>query len=89
MHKLFVLEKMANDGEKPLKKILKNKNIYVKNVNNHKTIIYHKLWDKYHMLSKGYRENLNSLAPIYRDIEKDFEATYLIDLEIYERWLNV
>ena len=74
---------------KSLKKILKKKNICGKFVNNHKTIIYHKLWDKYHMLSKGYRQYLNNLTPIYIDIEKDFDATYLIDLEIYESWLNV
>ena len=74
---------------KSLKKILKKKNIYGKCVNNHKTTIYHKLWDKYHMLNKGYREYLHDLTPIYQDIEKDFSATYLIDLEIYERWLNV
>jgi hypothetical protein len=41
------------------------------------------------MLSKGYRQFINNLAPIYQDIEKDFSTTYLMDLEIYERWLNV
>lgn len=72
-----------------MKKILKNKNIYAKFVNNHKTTIYHILWDKYHMVSKGYREFIDDLTPVYQDIEKDFSATYLMDLEIYERWLNV
>ena len=41
------------------------------------------------MVSKGYREFIDDLTPVYQDIEKDFSATYLMDLEIYERWLNV
>ena len=72
-----------------MKKLLKNKNICEKCVNNHKTIIYHKFYDKYHILSKGYKCYLKELTPIYQDIEKDFDKAYLIDLEFYERWLNV
>ena len=89
MHKLFINERWTYIGRKTLKKILKNKNIYGKFVNNHKTIIYHNFWDKYHMLSKGYANYFNVLTPIYQDIEKDFGAIDLIDLDFYERWLNV
>jgi len=72
-----------------LKKLLKNKNIYVKTVNNHKTQVYHKFWDKYHILSKGYRENISDMLHIYQDIDNDFTKVDLIDLNFYERWLNV
>ena len=72
-----------------MKKILKNKNIYSKFVNNHKTIIYHTKANKYHILSKEYVKYLDVLTPIYQDCENDFDAIDLIDLENYERWLNV
>ena len=88
MHKLFVIKGLYL-GDFKLKKILKNKNIYSKFVNNHKTIIYHKKLDKYHMLSKGYGKYLDLLTPIYQNCEKEYDAIDLIDLENYERWLNV
>lgn len=71
-----------------MKKILKRKNIYKKSVNNQTTKIFHKLFDKNHILIKGWVENLKELIPIYQEIENDFKQIDAVDLIFYERWLN-
>ena len=69
-------------------KNIKNKNRRFKSVNNHKIQIYHKLYKKNHIVSKGWAEKYSELSLIYRDLQSDFERVDLIDLEFYERWLN-
>lgn len=74
---------------KTLKKILKKKNIVFKYVNNHKTTNYHILFVINHNVSKGLESVYSNLAPIYAELENDFQTIDLIDLKFYERWLNV
>jgi hypothetical protein len=74
---------------KTLKKILKKKNIVFKYVNNHKTTNYHILFVINHNVSKGLERVYSNLAPIYAELENDFQTIDLIDLKFYERWLNV
>ena len=75
-------------GEDALKKLLKNKNRICQSANNHKIPRIHKLYASKHIVSKGLEKALESMASIYREIGKEFEAVDLIDLEFYERWLN-
>ena len=72
-----------------MKKILKKKNIVFKYVNNHKTTNYHILFVINHNVSKGLERVYSNLAPIYAELENDFQTIDLIDLKFYERWLNV
>ena len=72
-----------------MKKILKKKNIVFKYVNNHKTTNYHILFVINHNVSKGLERVYSNLAPIYTELENDFQTIDLIDLKFYERWLNV
>jgi hypothetical protein len=74
---------------KTLKKILKKKNIVFKYVNNHKTTNYHILFVINHNVSKGLERVYSNLAPIYAELENDFQTIDLIDLKFYERWLDV
>lgn len=83
MHKL--LERITS--ESTLKKLIKNKNITVKSVNNHK-IKNHKFHPIKHIVSKELEEIYSSLSPIYQSLNNDFMMVDLIDLEFYERWLN-
>lgn len=72
-----------------MKKILKKKNIVFKYVNNHKTTNYHILFGLNHNVSKGLEMIYSNLAPVYAELENDFQTIDLIDLKYYERWLNV
>lgn len=83
MHKLLLIFLLGYT----VKKIIKNKNITVKSVNNHK-IKNHKFNLNYHMVSKEMAQIYSSLAPIYQSLNDEFEKIDLIDLEFYERWLN-
>ena len=79
--------------ENTLKKILKTKNIYRKNVNN-QTTFTHKILFNLHRLSKGWDiKNLASiyqdLLPVYAELDKEFQTIDVVDLIYYERWLNV
>lgn len=73
--------------EKTLKKIIKNKNIRMKSVNNQKT--FHHIKDMcLHSISKDIKSIYESLCPIYEELDKDFQAVDVVDLIYYERWLN-
>jgi len=71
-----------------MKKLIKNKNRTFKSANNHKIQIYHKLRLYNHIVSKGWEELYSGLAPIYQELQDDFDKVDLMDLEFYERWLN-
>ena len=71
-----------------MKKVIKIKNRSFKSANNHKIQNYHKFYEKKHIVSKGLEEIYYQLAPIYQELDEDFQKTDLIDLEFYERWLN-
>ena len=71
-----------------LEKIIKNRNRTLKNVNNHKTKIYHIWGDKIHILNKEMIQIMSELSPVYEDLCKDFQTVDLVDLIYYERWLN-
>ena len=71
-----------------LEKMIKNKNRNFKFAHNLKIQNYHKLYGKKHIVSKGLEEIYSRLAPIYQELDTDFQKTDLIDLEFYERWLN-
>lgn len=68
--------------------MLKNKNISVKCVNNHKTQVYHKKPFVKHNMSKELCDIYMSLAPIYQELESAYGEAGWIDLNFYERWLN-
>jgi len=70
-----------------LKKVIKNKNRYLKSANNHK-ILSHKIVWKNHIVSKDWGSLWQSLSPIYQMLNNDFDKIDLVDLEFYERWLN-
>ena len=76
-----------------MKKILKNKNIYRKFVNN-QTSIGHILLSINHSVSKEWLNYYNpstyqDLINLYEDLDKEFTAIDVVDLIYYERWLNV
>ena len=71
-----------------MKKLIKNKNRYLKSANNHKIPNYHILMGFNHNVSKGLRNIFRDLTPIYDSLNADFDALGLVDLEFYERWLN-
>ncbi len=84
LHKLEI----SSIGEITLRKLLKNKNRIYQFANNHKIPSIHKKMRQQHNVSKGIQEIFRELAPIYEELNKDFCATDLMDLEFYERWLN-
>jgi hypothetical protein len=71
-----------------MKKLIQNKNRIYKSVNNHKIQIYHKLKANKHNVNGRLFDIYNQMSAIYLDLENDFQAVDLIDLEFYERWLN-
>lgn len=83
IYRLVILKGIIN-----LKKIIKKKNISLKNVNNHKIKIYHKKNSQKHIVSKDYKDAYSSLGPIYQELDQSYMAIDLIDLIFYERWLN-
>ncbi|MBE5736569.1 MAG: hypothetical protein E7356_04395 [Clostridiales bacterium] len=66
--------------------LLKNRKYNL--VNNHNTGIYHLLWEYPHNMSKGIVQAYASMSPIYKMLDREFSSIDLIDLELYERWLN-
>ena len=71
-----------------MEKIIKKRNRTFKNVNNHKTKIYHIFGDKNHTLNKEIIQTMKELSLVYEDLDKDFQKVDLVDLIYYERWLN-
>lgn len=71
-----------------MKKLNKNKNRTCHSAHNHKIPSCNTLWNKKHNVSKGLRKIMQELAPIYKELDGDFEAIDFMDLEFYERWLN-
>ena len=71
-----------------MEKILKNRNRCYKFVNNHKTKIYHKNATNSHIVSRELIQIMQELAPIYQELDSQFQAIDVVDLIFYERWLN-
>lgn len=71
-----------------MEKILKNRNRCLKIVNNHKTKIYHKKPSFEHIVSRDIVQIMQELAPIYQELDSDFQTIDVVDLIYYERWLN-
>ncbi len=71
-----------------LKKLVKLKNRTYKSANNHKIPSCNILKSNSHNVSKGLRKIIDDLAPIYKELNSNFEPIDLMDLEFYERWLN-
>jgi len=76
-----------------LKKLIKNKNIYRKFVNN-QTINAHILLPKNHNVSKEWLNYFKpsyyqELIDVYKTLDNEFTAIDVVDLIYYERWLNV
>ena len=71
-----------------LEKIIKKRNRTLKNVNNHKTKIYHIFGDKNHTLNKEMVQIMAELSPIYEELNSAFQTVDWVDLIYYERWLN-
>ena len=84
MHKLF-LEYLRGYN---VKKVVLLKNRKCKLVNNYNTGIYHLLWGCPHNMSKGIEYAYASMSPVYKMLDREFSSIDLIDLELYERWLN-
>ena len=88
MHKVLVNLKVGKAMKISFNKIVKNKNIKFKSVNNHKTKIYHKGSKSWHTISKDWQKIYQMLSPLYQELDKDFGAVDVVDLIYYERWLN-
>ena len=70
------------------KKLVLKKNKYFKSVHNFKHTKINKLRCCLHNVSKDIIKAYASMIPIYSNICKDFSQVDLVDLEMYERWLN-
>ena len=71
-----------------LEKIIKKRNRTLKNVNNHKTKIYHIFGGNGHILNKEMVQIMTELSPIYEELNSAFQTVDWVDLIYYERWLN-
>ena len=71
--------------KKRIKQYLTHGSIYV---NNHKTKIYHIMKSSEHIVNKDIVQIMRELAPIYQELDNDFQAIDVVDLIYYERWLN-
>ena len=71
-----------------MRKIIKKRNRLIKFVNNHNTKIYHIKNGTNHIVNKEMIRLMAELAPIYREIDQEFQTIDLVDLIYYERWLN-
>jgi hypothetical protein len=69
-------------------KLIKTPNKYYKSVHNLKHTRFNKTYSCLHIVSKELIWDYSSMAPIYESIAKDFIQVDLVDLEMYERWLN-
>ena len=70
-----------------MRKILKNTNTTYKSVNN-LSIKTHHFFASRHIMSKGFQEAIESLKPIYEELDEDYSTVDMVDLIFYERWLN-
>lgn len=71
-----------------MKKLARKTNRYRKIVNNLHIKFFHIFYDRNHMVSKEWIDSYSQLAPIYQDLDNDFSKIDVVDLILYERWLN-
>lgn len=71
-----------------MKKLAKKTNRYRKSVNNLDIKFFHIFFDKNHIVSKEWVRVMSELAPVYQELNDDFEKIDVVDLIYYERWLN-
>ena len=69
-------------------KIIKKRNSCLKFVNNHKTKVYHICRYSEHIVNKEIVDVMQQLAPIYQELDNDFQTIDVVDLIYYERWLK-
>lgn len=70
------------------KKLKVKKNKYCKSVHNLKHTRFNKLRANIHNVSKETINAYVSMSPIYLELDNAFGRVDLVDLEMYERWLN-
>ena len=70
-----------------MKKILKNRHIYRKSVNN-LDIKIHIYSTCKHIVSKGIILAYQDMSRFYEQLDADFQKIVVVYLDFYERWLN-
>ena len=88
MHKLVLSKDKLIEWRYILRKLIKKGVRRLKPVNNHKRKIYHKNFAFKNIMSRSILKIMQELAPIYEELNTEFQTIDVVDLNFYERWLN-